>query len=147
MSVRRLVRVLVLVAVVSGGAVTAPQPAAAHVDACAGLGTMAVAAPGLFYPPFAIPPAALGVVITLPTCTTTAGAFVAVGTISGWCGHAWGSAVAAGHFFVFVIEGGTMVLSGSVTGVIQVEPDPLAGSSCVTGAGAWLAQGAVALAP
>jgi hypothetical protein len=144
MSARRSVRVVVATAVLLLGLVKT-APAEAHVDACAGLGTMAVAAPGLFYFPLAVPPPAPAVTITLPTCT--AGAFVAVGTISGWCGHAWGSATAAGHFFVFVIEGGTMILSGSVTGVIQVTPDATVGSSCLTGAGAWLAQGAVALAP
>ena len=145
MLVRRAVRVLVAAVVLLVGAVAAP-PAEAHVDACFGNGAMAT--PALVYPGLAIPPPAGAVTITLPTCATTAGGFVAVGTISGWCGHAWGSATAAGHFFIFVIENSTMVLYGSVTGQLHVVPNALAGQSCIPpGAVGWLATGAVTLAP
>lgn len=142
----RRVAVCVSVALLLVGGVVAPSPVQAHVDACFGNGAMAT--PAMVYPGLAVPPPAGAVVLTLPTCTTTAGGFVAVGTISGWCGHAWGSATAAGHFFVFVIENSTMVLHGSVTGVLNVVPNVPAGQSCLPpGAVGWIAQGTVALAP
>ena len=139
-------RAVLLAATLSLVGMVPGSPAEAHVEVCAGLpGTMTT--PPMFYPTLG-PPAAGGVMIlTLPTCAT-GGPLVAVGTISGWCGHALGAAAApGGHNFIFVIETNLMTLVGGINGELSVNPDPLVpGNSCAApgGAGAWTAVGVVA---
>ncbi|HEX2038482.1 MAG TPA: hypothetical protein VHF47_01995 [Acidimicrobiales bacterium] len=105
----------------------------------------------LVYPGLAVvPPAgpfALALPLPLATCATTAGGFAVAGTIGGWCGFAWGSGMAAGHFFVFSVVGSTMVITGAAAGVLQIVPNTPAGSSCIFGAADWLAAGTVTMAP
>lgn len=146
MRIRRRIDVLVVVVVLLAGVAAAPTPAAAHVDACAGVGTMDT--PALLWPGLAVVPPAGPLLLTLPLCALPIAPMAAVGTIGGWCGYAWGSGFAAGHFFVFTIAGSTMVVTGAATGVLQVQPNVTAGESCtIGGADSWLVEGALALAP
>lgn len=132
------------------GALVSASPASA-LDVCVGTGTATTVAP-LFYPVTAT--AAPAVTVHAPTMTpwafaagvatcapALAKAMAATGVVSGWCGHSSGSGVTAnGYRFAWVTAGGTMVFTGGLTGIGQVEANVFVGDTCVGGADDFLIE-------
>ena len=131
------------------------SPASADTNVCAGTGT-AFTSP-IFYPVSLTPSGTTANATVLAPNTGSffflftfggVGACVpdlgkgltATGTVSGWCGHSSGTGVTGqGHRFAWVEAGSLAVITGEVTGVAQVGPDPFVpGNSCFTGATQFL---------
>lgn len=126
--------IALLTAVVSFGS----RPAAAHTDACVGLGTMVTSGP--VYYPFIGPTAntPFSMVMTVGTCVTTFTHSMS-GTLTGHCLSMTGAGVTgSGHTFAFVVSGTTMVFNGAVVGEGEIHADWFSGDSCVSGANQFL---------
>ena len=154
---RRLASLLATTLAAATLAVLAPaSPAHADTNVCTGQG---VANTGpLVYPVTTLP---LGTVtVTQPrvvgfafnvafgTCAPDLGkGLTATGIINGWCGHSSGQGVTGnGHRFTWIEAGSIALVTGEVTGVAHIIPDPtIAGNSCLTGATSFLVTFAIVL--
>lgn len=155
---RRIAMLLSATALAASVAVFAPtSPASATVDdVCAGEGLATLTGAAFTYPVVGhLKLASFQFNFALGTCVTKL-ALNATGTVHGWCGFSVGEGVTGnGYYFQWQGVGGTLVLTGGVPGllalrlygVVNVEPNPIAGESCVSGADGFLVIGAVALTP
>lgn len=142
--------------------ISAPPAAAATV--CAGLGIMQMTA-AFSYP---MAPEATTVAppqttrLTLKGASTASfvfalgagggcvpqGELTAVGTVSGYCGHAAGQGITAhGHRFGFTTVGDKLVFTGGMVGFASIAPHVFNGHSCFTSASEFLITGTVVEVP
>lgn len=160
---RRFAMLLSIALAFAGVLVVGPStPAAA--DVCAGQGTATVT-PGLLAPLFPIiaqlPDGSVTISVlqdsfaassfafglSAGACAPGLGGITATGTLRGYCGHSGGAGTDdAGHLFGWISIGGTLLITGEITGAVQATPDPLlAGNSCFTshtGATSFIVVGA-----
>ena len=117
-----------------------PAPASAHTDVCAGQGLFTSSA-GVGLPGLSPPRTASYVVdFLVGVCSVKTAAFGAAGTMTGWCGLAWGTGTtnnSPGHSFSFTWSGTTMTFTGEVTGELYVAED----GNCRNGTAARFAAG------
>jgi len=138
---------------VAGAMVFGPADPASATDVCAGTGTANIGAPGLLAPLFPLinqlGPTTANILLlqdsleTLPfnfftdtgACTPDLTTLAAGGFVNGYCGHSGGQATDNdGHDFGWVSIGGTLIITGELTGLAQATPNPLiANNSCFTG--------------
>lgn len=128
----------------AGLAITAP-PALAHPDTCTGSGTASTNP--VFHP--TLGPSATGSV----TFTFVVGGCVLSGTTTfngafsgsaNYCGNSTGRVTLDGHLGNWVSVGSVWVFTGAgLAGVLNVDPDALAGQSCVSGATSFRWTGSI----
>lgn len=151
---KRIAMLLSAATLVTSMAVLAPTPVSAA-DACAGTGTATVPG-GLNYPvtttsqPAPTNLSSFSFNFNQGRCVTKT-SLSAAGTVHGHCGNSTGAGVTNnGRSFTWVGVGGTLVLSGGLTGVVNAAPDPtIAGNTCSVNFGAlfFLVNGSVVLTP
>ncbi|HEX2040005.1 MAG TPA: hypothetical protein VHF47_09785 [Acidimicrobiales bacterium] len=159
---RRRLAVLLATTLVIATLGMLPSPPPASATMCVGQGTANTGAP--FYypgtPTVTTSPSSVAVNLqvgpaytsfsfsmTLGTCAPNlAETLSAIGQVSGWCGHAWGSGVTnSGHRVVILIVGNTIVYTGGLAGIGTIMANALAGESCVTGALSFIVVSALIL--
>ena len=129
-------------------AVMAPAPADAHIDACAGKGTLTTTAP-MYLAHTTYPVTGTGFTLDLDLGGCPMATFTAVGTLSGYCNFGVGAGVAGHHPFVLTMTPAFVVqLDGKALGAFTLVPDSTRGSNCASigvGATHFLVAGAVVL--
>ena len=147
---RRRTAMLVAVTAVSGVMTMFPPtstPAQANVHAaCASVGGTAHLHSPLTYPTGPSHSASFTFHLDpdLSECTGAPDNLSASGTVHGWCGLSSGSGVtSAGTSFGWVGVGGTLVLSGGLSGAVNAVPNVVLGDLCSTGADDFVINGAV----
>jgi hypothetical protein len=158
---RRLASLLAAVLAASTlGVLSSAQPAPAA-DVCFGAGGATIGGNGLFYPlvgtrtttwgtgggsvTFYPLPQLLPFIMSLSVaglCVSGAPPPEAGGLVSGWCGHSWGSgATSAGDRFALIGAGSFLLLTGGLTGLLNMTPNVPGGHNCTTGASEFLVSG------
>lgn len=137
---RRVLPMLAIGALVS---FAAPTPAQAHTDSCTGQFTITTG--GGLGLPSTNNSVSFTISMTLGVCTSGA-SFSAAGTFTGACLVGSGAGITnTGHNFVMQLGGTTAAFTGQVNGVLDILPDPTAGSCTNQTATRFLATGTLLL--
>lgn len=128
---KRRIGLLLAAAVVSTVGILGASPAQAHTTVCAGNGTATLSTG------FSIPTTwrTANFSFSLNTGACADGSSLsATGTVNGACGESSGYGITnSGHVFTFVSTGGTLYVTGQVTGQVTVIEDPNDANSCLNG--------------
>lgn len=141
---RRLVSLLSVAAMATALLVIAPASPASANGVCVGALGSATLGAGLTYPNPLVTPSlgrvATGFFVSFnppSTCVNVTGGtavqkgLTATGGVDGWCGHSTGSGVTnTGQTFHWTSAGSFLVLTGSLTGLVNAVPDAVNGESC-----------------
>ena len=138
-------RILAVAAVAIGSMVVTTGPSEAHIDACAGVGTMTT--PPLYHPIGSPTANGLFSLSLVSTCVGVSSTLTVTGTMSGNCLLFTGWGYANSHVYSLIGTYGSMVLTGGANGSFVMVPNHTTTPthSCVSGATSWTVIGAVGL--